>query len=444
MNPTLTFWAAAAGLSALALMPLLSALWRGPGLHRANGGAIDILREQMAGIERDLASGRLPALQAERLREEVGRRMLQEQGTRAAWQGGAMRPMALALAVLVPLAAASMYAARGNLLALTQAERAPATAGATATQVETLVNQMITSLRERDRRGESEASDAGAWGMIAYNLAALQRFAEADQALERALQLQPGNALLMAERADILGLLRGGSLEGEPMRLVEAALAIDPGQPKALALAGSAARSRGDLTGAIVWWERAIAALPAGSEFAQTLARDINAARQAQASGGGPLRPAGPGMASPRLPGSLPSPGALTAAGAGVAATTPSRAAPQTRFSVQGRITVAPELIARLRPEDTVFIVARKAGGPRMPLAVLRLKASDLPASFTLDERHLMGSGSTLSQQDSLILTARISRTGEPTARAGDLYARPTETPPTAQGVLLRIDQREP
>lgn len=433
MTATLTFWAAAAGLSALALMPLLSTLWRAPGLHRTQGGAIDILRQQMAGIERDLASGRLQVLQAERLREEVGRRMLQEQGIRTAWQSGPMRPLALALAVAVPLVAAMMYATRGNPQALEQATRLPMAAGATATQVEALVDQMIVSLRERDRRGASEASDAGAWGMIAYNLASLQRFAEADQALERALQLQPGNALLMAERADILGLLRGGSLEGEPMRLIERALAIDPAQPKALALAGSAARSRGELAAAIAWWERAIAALPAGSEFAQALGRDLAVARQAQSAGAGSGRSATAANA-PSLDAQL--------------STTPSPNTPPStrgaRLSVQGRITVAPELIARLRPEDTVFIVARVAGGPRLPVAVLRLKAGDLPASFTLDERSTMAAATALPPQAGLVLTARLSHTGEPTARSGDLQSRPVNAAAVTQGVQLRIDQVVP
>ena len=60
------------------------------------------------------------------------------------------------------------------------------------------------------------------------------------------------------------------------------------------------------------------------------------------------------------------------------------RATAPGRLSGQARI--APALMAQVQPTDTVFILARPASGSRMPLAVLRLRAADLPRAFTLDD----------------------------------------------------------
>ena len=50
--------------------------------------------------------------------------------------------------------------------------------------------------------------------------------------------------------------------------------------------------------------------------------------------------------------------------------------------SISGRVSLSPALAARVAPGDTVFIFARAAEGPRMPLAILKRTAADLPASF--------------------------------------------------------------
>ncbi len=437
MTATLAFWMLALALAAATLAGLLPALWRGGGGTQRTGiardpaiGAFDastlaLLREQLAAAGRDHAAGRIDAVSAQNLRAEIGRRLLEEHpGAAAAWHTAPARHLAWAVACAVPLLAVMLYASLGTPQALTQPGREAAAGQPTLTQVEAMVSQMTQALEARAQRGESPPEDGPAWAMAARTLATMQRFQEADRAFARALALMPGDAHLLADRADILSLLQGQDPTGEPMRLIERALRIDPNQPKALALAGSAALKRGDMAAAITHWQRALAHLPPESEFARGLSQSLQQARQAQ---GLPATQAA--GTSPRVPAA---PSAVSAAAAAAGA------------SIRGRVSLSPALQARARPDDTVFIVARAEQGPRMPLAIVRLRVADLPADFTLDDSSAMSPQMRLSAHPDVVISARISRSGQALPEPGDLIASPVSTRVGMRGVQLRIDRAQP
>ncbi len=89
--------------------------------------------------------------------------------------------------------------------------------------------------------------------------------------------------------------------------------------------------------------------------------------------------------------------------------------------SVKGKVTLAPALAAKTAPDDAVFIFARAAQGPRMPLAVARIKVKDLPYRYTLNESMAMSPAMTLAQFPEVKVFARVSKAGEATPRSGDL-----------------------
>jgi len=101
--------------------------------------------------------------------------------------------------------------------------------------------------------------------------------------------------------------------------------------------------------------------------------------------------------------------------------TSPPARAAATAASVAGEVSIAPELAARVRPQDVVFVFARASDGPPVPLAVARFRASELPLRFSLDDSMAMAPGFTLSSQRSVIVGARISRSGQAGAQSGDL-----------------------
>ena len=429
MSPGVEFWAIACLMTAGALALVLPGLWRGPDARTVppgtTSGNLALLREQLASATRDELAGRLEAKSADSLRAEIGRRILEEEAAGGhRWDTGPARGWSLALAVALPVSAMALYAGLGEPRALTQAPRADAAGQPTLTQVGAMISQMTQALEARAQRSEATPEDGPAWAMAARTLASMQRFKEADQAFARALALRPDDARLLADRADILSLLQGQDPSGEPMQLIERALRIDPDQPKARALAGSMAFKRGDMAGAIAHWQRALAHLPPESEFARGLAQSVQEAKQALAASTGPRATGAPlASTSPRI------------------AAAPSAAAMAT---VRGRVMLSSALRAKMRPDDTVFIVARAAQGPRMPLAILRLRASELPASFTLDDSTAMSPQLQLSAFSEVVVSARISRSGEALPQAGDLVGEPVQVRVGATGLELRIDRVQP
>ncbi|MBL8289466.1 MAG: tetratricopeptide repeat protein [Rubrivivax sp.] len=278
--------------------------------------------------------------------------------------------------------------------------------GAGAEQLDALVRQL-------QERLDKQPGDAQGWALLGRSQMALNRFEEAAAAYRKALAIKPDDAALLTDYADALGVLNGRSLEGEPQRLLDKALKLDPRHIKALVLVGTLEFQRGNFAGAQKRWEEAVAIGPAGDGLVE-LAREGASQAQARQQGAGGARPGtasnAPAAAQPRpqapsTSGGAPAGGAAAAAGGGI----------------RGTVRLAASLKAQAAPGDTVFIFARAAGGGGMPLAILQKRVSDLPATFTLDDSQAMSPAARLSAAQQVVVTARISKSGQATPQPGDL-----------------------
>ena len=322
-----------------------------------------------------------------------------------------------------------------------EAELAQRAGDVSDADIDTMVRQMTQQLQSRP---PGQKADAPAWEMLARAHASRQRFADADKAYQRAIELSPDNANLLADRADLLSLLQGQAADGEPMRLVNRALQIDPGHPKALALAGSAAYGRKDFVAAQTLWQRARERAEPGSPFDQGLQSSLEAARAGvQASGSAALATVSSAAKGPTVAATTPAAGTAattTAAGTATTATSAAKVSTANQASISGQVEIAPALRERLQPGDTLFIIARTPQGPRLPLAVLRLPATAGPTSFTLTDAQAMAPDHKLSSQTQVVVEARVSRSGNAMPQAGDLTGRTAEMGNTARGVRVVVD----
>lgn len=411
----------ALALTALALWPLVSTLWRPDGardLQPASPANLALLREQRTQLDAELAAGLLSPAEHTQAQTELARRVLQESAS-AERSGPASprRATALVLLVAVPVLAAGLYAHLGEPDAVRfEAELAKAQGEVSNDDLDAMVRQMTQQLESKP---PGQAVDAPAWEMLARAHASRQRYADADRAYQRALALTPDNPNLLADRADLLSLLQGQNAEGEPMRLVMRALVIDPAHPKALALAGSAAYGRQDFVLAESFWQRARERAAPGSPFAQGLESSLEAARAGIAS-----QPAG-AVRQAAAPAD-PTPAATSHPG------------------VRGQITIAPELQAKLAAGDTLFVFARPVQGPRMPLAVVRVAATAGPVPFALDDSQAMAPELRLSMHEQVVVEARISRSGQAMPQSGDLQGSSGPVPSNSAQLQIRIDRVVP
>lgn len=129
--------------------------------------------------------------------------------------------------------------------------------------------QMLAMTDRLAARLKTQPDDADGWGMLARSYTALGRHDEAMAAYQRALKLKPDDAMTLADYADALAMRNGRRLDGEPAALIARALKLDPGNLKALLLAGTAAFDKADYVLAVQHWDRAVAAGPSDNPLVQ-------------------------------------------------------------------------------------------------------------------------------------------------------------------------------
>lgn len=88
---------------------------------------------------------------------------------------------------------------------------------------------------------------------------------------------------------------------------------------------------------------------------------------------------------------------------------------------LEGTVTITPTLAKKVSPTDTLFIFAQATKGPKMPLAIMRLQAKNLPASFSLNDAMAMAPAFKLSNFKKVNLVARVSKSGKAVPARGDL-----------------------
>ena len=359
----------------------------------------DVLRDQFEDIESDVRAGLLDPAQAVQARQELERRILEEVTGRTEAPVKSARTWGLPaiIAVSLPFAAIALYLHLGNLQGLSALPHAASNLSSiNPEQFEQMTAKLAARLQEKP-------DDVVGWTMLGRAYRATDRHEDAAKAFARASALTPDDAELLADQAESLAISRGRKLAGEPTKLLDRALKLDPDSAKVLALAGSAAMERKDYKAAIRHWERLLRQPDIGSDLAQALQTGTMEAKA---------------LAEGRKPSVPPATG-----------------------RVSGVVSLSAALKEQAGPEDAVFVFARAAQGPRMPLAIARVKVKDLPYHFELDDSMAMMPELKISGFAQIVVGARVSKSGSATPSSGDLEGIGPVVKPGASGVKVSISQ---
>ena len=409
-----TFWIICALLLVVAVLFVGIPLWRGIARNNAvvrDAANLEIYRDQIAEMDADLRNGLLTPELHEQGTRELQARVLEEvhlaEQQPVPAQRHPLKVMTIVIALLLPLASVGLYLQLGNQHAFTQM---PAHGDDMAAQTGE------AALKSLEERVAQNPADPEALLMLARTYSDLGRFADASRTYDSLTKLVPDEAWIWADYADALAMTHN-TLMGEPTRLLERALKLDPNNLKTLALSGTAAMERNDYAAAIRHWEKLLKLVPADNADAKMIQEGVLQARHllAQTKGGK--------VALEQINEQADKP---QAAG---------------KERITGTVTLSDALRSKADPDDTLFVLARAAQGPKMPLAILRKQVRDLPLNFTLDDTMAMSPEMKMSNFDQVVVVARISKSGNAMPQPGDMQGMSKPLALGSSGIRIDIDQ---
>ena len=404
---------------------------------------VSIYRDQISELDNDLRNDILNQEQYNQSKYELQQRMMQdisEEDPISGTQTTSKRSIATSAVIILamPILAVSLYLLLGNTRALMPqptieqvgiADRTSAieAAGHPDLEISSMVNNLIARL-------ESQPDDLEGWLMLGRTYSIMGRFKEASEVYAKLLDLSPDSAEALVSYADVFAMTQDGSLVGKPIELINKALRIDPKNPKALALAGTAKFEQGKFKQAAVYWEELLAVIPADSKLAQSVSGSVDKAKSLALNGKD--RTITMVQSTDLINKNTPS--------SKNQSETTDVVAKASANTISGIVKITPALAARASPEDTLYIYARAKDGPRMPLAIVRLQAKNLPARFSLKDGMGMNPNLKLSSFPEVVISARVTRSGKAIPASGDLQGFSEVVKIGDQNVNILIDQEVP
>ena len=296
---------------------------------------------------------------------------------RPLWRQARSRVAAIGLVFGLGLATLALYTLVGTPAALDPALReAPQTLDAAIAQLEAQL--------QRDPQAVE------GWRLLGRAHASAQEPGKSRDAYARAAALAPDEPDVLVEAAEARALAAPEHrFDERATAWLGHALELQPQHQRARWFLGIAQRQRGDAAAAARTWEPLLDQVDDGT--AAPLREQIALAREE----------------------------------AGLPPLAPAPSTPASGASLQVQVALDPELAARVRLDGTasVFVVAREAGGPPVPVAAEKHAVGELPFSTTLDDSDSLMPARKLSDVQEVELSARLSRNGDATPQPGDLQS---------------------
>lgn len=320
------FWTLSIGLAALVALALARALWRG-GAGRAEAEAdLQVYRDQLREVDRDLARGVMPAAEADRARIEISRKLLEAdrtgRGAVTAARGNPLIPLIVIGAAVA--GAVGLYATTGApgypdlpiakriARAETFRETRPSQAEAEAAVVlpeRPAPAADYLALVERLRAAVADKpDDVAGQRLLARNEAVLGNFPAAIAAQRRVIELSGTAATAedFATLADTMILATGGYVSPEAEEALDRTLERDPRNGTARFYLGLMWAQTGRPDHAFALWRGLLEEGPEEAPWIPAIRADI--AMLAQAAGVNYMPPRRPARHPVRTPARWPPP----------------------------------------------------------------------------------------------------------------------------------------
>ncbi|RVU83372.1 c-type cytochrome biogenesis protein CcmI [Leucothrix sargassi] len=368
---------------------------------------IAIVREQLAELETSFEAGDVDSDEYRARRDELEQSLLLDvsgqsdtltlkKTSTTSWMSAGF------LVLFMPMAAVALYIGLGTPNAQALAERpAPQPIPLTA-DGKPDVAKLVASLHDKLRKNPDNAEG---WYMLGRSYVMIQNFEGAVEAYENLYRMQPDEPEVMLMLADSISMTQKGMMEGKPKELIDKALEKMPNHTTGLWLSGMSYEQEGNHQEALNRWNKL---RPLLNDTPQEQAQlDQLIARAVAALGG--------------------KPGSKTTATADASEAPKADNAIKDNAGVKSaevtlKVSISPEFLAQVSPEDSVFLYAKAQSGPPMPLAAKRLQVKNLPITVVLDDAMAMMPQFTLSSFSPLIVGARVSKTGDAISQDGDLF----------------------
>ena len=403
----ITFYIAAIVLVLLVLAALFRPFFWKTTVHHASRQQLNaaIYKEEIAKLEKERSEGLIDGATYEISHAEMRQRLFQDtsEDDGVAVLGSPKKTI-IALTIFIPVIAAATYFWLGSAQQI-------ADGGAKQQVAQQDVEKMVAGLAAKM---EQDPSNLKGWAMLARSYKVMGRPKDAEKAYDRAGSYLDTDPQLLADYADVSASNANGSFEGKPQAIINRALKADPNNMMALWLAGTADYNLGDYKGAVQVWGRLAKLLPADSEDMKMIQGSIMEAR---------------GKAN------LPPESLVSQPTSPVAAVSGK--------NINGTVEINPDLKSRIKPDYIVMVIAR-APGARMPVAIMRGKAADLPLRFVLNDALAMTPDALISNLSEATIEVRISKSGQAKAEPGDLYSEIQTVKVGTNNLKVVVDQVRP
>ena len=224
-------------------------------------------------------------------------------------------------------------------------------------------SDMVELTEQLAQRLEQSPDNPQGWLLLAGSYTALEEYEKAVTAYQQAERYAELEAWAQIAYAQAL-LIADGSLNAKAKDLLEVAVASSPDDQQGLFLIGLAHLERADYLQTISYWERLLELLEVGDPLADAVEEKLVEVRTLATEVPRTSKDEPQQDTSDKQVEDLEAPQAISE---------------EASCFIRVNVTMNAELYSQVSPQDTLFVYAKAAAGPPMPLAIKQFTAAAIP-----------------------------------------------------------------